>query len=79
MPQLSLYLTDANLEALRARSQEAGVSMSKYANHLIEQDVENAGWPKGFWELYGALGDDELPVPEDALPTDDDELAQLFA
>ena len=79
MPQLSLYITEENLAVLRARSQEAGVSLSKYANRLIEQDAENAGWPKGFWELYGALGEEGLPVPEDAPPSDDAALAQLFA
>lgn len=79
MPQLSLYITDANLEILRARSQEAGISMSRYANRLIEQDAENAGWPKGFWELYGALGDEGLPLPDDPLPADDAEFEQLFA
>ena len=79
MPQLSLYLTDKNLQTLRMRAQDAGVSLSKYANRLIEQDAENAGWPKGFWELYGALGEEGLAIPDDPPPTDDAELESLFA
>ena len=79
MPQLSLCITEANLEALRTRAQEEGVSLSEYVNRLIEQDAENSGWPKGFWELYGALGEDGLAIPDDMPPTDDAEFEQLFA
>lgn len=78
MPQLSLYVTDENMAVLRARSKEAGVSMSKYANRLIEQDAQNTGWPQGFWDLFGAL-DADLEVPADALPADDSQLDRLFA
>ncbi len=78
MPQLSLYVSDENLAVLRARSEKAGMSMSKYASRLIEQDAQNAGWPKGFWELYGALGED-LEIPDDPPPSDDTELEALFA
>ena len=79
MPQLSLYITDENYEVLRARAAEAGLSMSKYANRLIEQDVENAGWPVGFWDLYGTIDDDTFQVPEDPAPADDAEFERLFA
>ena len=78
MPQLSLYVSDENLALLRARSKEAGVSMSKYASRLIEKDAENAGWPQGFWDLYGALGED-LEIPDDPPPSDDAEFERLMA
>ena len=71
MPQLSLYITDDNLEALRARAKASGLSLSKYANRLIEQDVQNGGWPEGFWDLYGAL-DENLEIPDDPPPSDDE-------
>lgn len=79
MPQLSLYITDENLETLRSRSRQEGMSMSKYANRLIEQDASNAGWPRGFWELYGAIDDDSFVVPPDSPPTDDAEFDRMFA
>ena len=71
MPQLSLYITDDNLEALRTRAKASGLSLSKYANRLIEQDVQNGGWPEGFWDLYGAL-DENLEIPDDPPPSDDE-------
>ena len=78
MPQLSLYITDENLAILRARSAEEGVSMSRYANRLIEADARNAGWPRGFWDLFGAL-DDSFELPDDPPPSDDAEFEELFA
>lgn len=78
MPQLSLYVSDENLALLRARAKQTGLSMSKYASRLIEEDAQRAGWPKGFWSLYGALNED-LAVPEDPAPNDDDDFAQMFA
>lgn len=79
MPQLSLYITDDNLETLRTRAKREGVSMSKYVNRLVERDANNAGWPEGFWKLYGAIGENTLTVPPDAPPSDDAELETLFA
>ncbi|MBQ9021375.1 MAG: antitoxin [Eggerthellaceae bacterium] len=79
MPQLSLYISDENLETLRIRSAEEGVSMSKYANSLIAQDASNNGWPAGFWNLYGALDDDSFVIPPDPPATDDAAFEQLFA
>ena len=78
MPQLSLYVTDENLVLLRENSKRAGVSMSKYANRLIEEDAGRRGWPQGFWDLYGAI-DGPFVVPDDPPPSDDAEFEQLFA
>ena len=78
MPQLSLYVTDENLTLLRAQAEGSGLSMSKYVNRLIEQDANRSGWPKGFWDLYGALGED-FEIPDDPPPANDAELEQMFA
>lgn len=78
MPQLSLYITDENLATLKTRAKESGVSMSKYANQLIERDERNAGWPLGFWDLYGTLGED-FAAPDDPPPSDDAQFEALFA
>lgn len=78
MPQLSLYITDANLELLRSRAKASGMSMSKYANRLIELDEQGGGWPQGFWDLYGALAED-FELPDDPPPSDQGEFELLFA
>ena len=78
MPQLSLYVTDENLALLRERSIKAGVSMSKYANRLIEEDARRSGWPQGFWDLYGTI-EGPFVVPDDPKPSDDAEFEHLFA
>ena len=79
MPQLSLYLSDDNLTALRTRAEEEGVSLSKHVSHLIEQDAENHGWPTDFWSLYGAIDDASFTEPPDVPPNDDTEIETLFA
>ena len=79
MPQLSLYITDKNLVTLRNRSAAEGVSMSKYANRLIEQDAQSGGWPAGFWSLYGAIDDDSFVAPPRPLAEDDVEFETLFS
>ena len=78
MPQLSLYISDKNLDTLRKRSSELGLSMSRYANRLIEQDGANSGWRTGFWDLFGAIDDDSFCVPADPPPPDDAEFDALF-
>ena len=78
MPQLSLYVTDGNLALLRERARVSGLSMSKYVNRLIEEDSRQAGWPSGFWGLYGALEEDPA-VPGDPQPSDDADFAKMLA
>lgn len=79
MPQLSLYITDDNLTALRTRADEEGVSLSRHVGRLIEEDALNHGWPQDFWKLYGAIQDESFVAPPDAPPADDAQLEALFA
>lgn len=79
MPQLSLYLTEENLIALRTRAEEEGVSLSKHVSSLIERDALNHGWPEGFWKLYGAIEDESFTVPDDPPPADGELIEALFA
>ena len=79
MPQLSLYISDENLVTLRNRSAEEGLSMSRYANRLIEQDANSGGWPAGFWDLYGAISDESFVAPPHPLAEDDAEFKKLFS
>ena len=79
MPQLSLYITDENLETLRKRAAEEGLSLSKYTNDLIRRDAEGGGWPEGFWDLYGSIDDPLFIAPEDPAPNDDARFEAMFA
>lgn len=63
MPQLSLYLDNPTMDALRIASEREGVSLSKYAGKLIR--VHSQTWPAGFWATYGALEDDSFVVPNE--------------
>ena len=62
MSQLSLYLDDATMEALRSDAGRESVSLSQYARQLIRERAESA-WPAGFWGTYGALSDPTFTVP----------------
>lgn len=79
MPQLSLYVTDKTMDMLREGSRGQGMSISRYANKLIELGREKEasgsnGWPEGYWEsVYGAVKDPTFVAPEDP-PIDFDEL-----
>lgn len=64
MPQLSLYLDDVTMEALRKRASLRGVSLSRYASELVKQDAA-VGWPEGYWDLYGSVDDDAFAESED--------------
>ena len=54
MPQLSLYLDDDTMDILRQDATREGVSLSKHASRVIRENNVSA-WPKGFFDLYGAL------------------------
>lgn len=58
MPQLSLYMNDETMAALRQCAAIEGVSLSNYAATLIRQAADGSAWPAGYWEsVYGCLPD----------------------
>lgn len=78
MAQLSLYMDDASMEALRSDAEAAGKSISSYAREVLEKRHENKrgwvnGWPPGYFDLFGSSPDfpDVIdPVPEPVAPLD---------
>ena len=72
MAQLSLYMDEEAMEALRADAAEAGMSISSYAREVLEGRNERwgsdwvNGWPPGYWDLYGSAPD--FPEVEDYPP-----------
>lgn len=63
MPQLSLYLDEKCMGRLRADAADAGLSLSKYVNRVINERSAAHGWPEGYWDLFGSLEGDSLVVP----------------
>lgn len=74
MAQLCVYLDDTTMARLRADSGEANRSLSRYVSDLINEQREKSAWPEGFWDVYGALGDETFRLPADLAFSDDDAL-----
>ena len=79
MPQLSLYMEDAEMEALRRDAQREGVSISRCAAARIRQHSGDNGWPSGYWEnVYGSLDDPLFAVSDDDLDASLDDTGAWF-
>ena len=73
MAQLSLYLEEEAMTALREDAARSGVSISRYAGEIISARNTVSGWPSGFFDLYGSLTDDiSFDLPEDEFISEDD-------
>ena len=64
MPQVSLYLEQSVLEVARSKARIEKISLSKYVSRTLSKDA-TTGWPKGYWDLFGALTDDSFVRPDD--------------
>ena len=69
MPQVSLYVDDDTMTALRAQAAAEGVSLSKHVARRLarsERSETPSGLPIGWLEsLYGCLADDDSFVLPD--------------
>ena len=67
MPQLSLYMTEDEMDSLRKDAGDAGMSISSFARSILGKRECGNGWPDGYFELYGSCPDidieeqDEIP------------------
>ena len=70
MAQLSLYMDEASMAALRADAAKRGVSISSFARDAPSAHAWENGWPPGYFDLYGSIPD--FPIAEDleAAPVD---------
>jgi len=64
MPQVSLYIENEVLDSARRSARFENISLSKYVSRVLARSMKQ-GWPEGYWELFGALGDDSFVCPED--------------
>jgi len=65
MAQVSLYIEDSKLDALRERAAREGVSLSRYVASQLDANSAQT-WSERFFDLYGALPDIELPTDDPA-------------
>ena len=65
MPQLSLYLDDSTMNALRQDAAREGKTLSKFVSSALRDRERGKGWPEGFFNLYGACNDDTFVEPPD--------------
>lgn len=68
MPQLSLYLDDRTMNALRENAAAEHMSMSKYASRCIAWGNSRSAWPADFWNLYGSIEDETFERPTGLSP-----------
>lgn len=62
MSQLSLYLDDETMDALRDMADAGGKSLSKCAAEII-RNAAVSEWPPGFERLFGSIADETLEAP----------------
>ena len=64
MPQVSLYLEQEVLDIARRNARIENISLSKYVSQTLSNNA-SPEWPQGYWDLFGALGDDSFTRPDD--------------
>lgn len=54
MTQLHCYVPDEIAQQAKLRAEQAGLSLSRYLAELVKRDAQSvAGWPEGYFELFG--------------------------
>ena len=57
-------------DVYKRQATREGVSLSKHASRVIRENNVSA-WPKGFFDLYGALDDETFVAPPELSWEDD--------
>lgn len=63
MPQLSLYLDEAEMDSLRSNAASEGVSLSRYARNALKESERTNAWSSSFLSTFGAVGDETFKAP----------------
>lgn len=54
MAQLHCYVPEEIAQQAQRRAEQAGLSLSRYLAELVKRDAEtHAGWPEGYFDLFG--------------------------
>ena len=62
MSQISLYMDETVMSAVRAEAALQGISLSRFIASLVKDyaKTRSDSWPVGYWEeVYGCIGDAE--------------------
>lgn len=70
MPQLHLYLPEAQAAEIRRRAEARGLSVSRYLSAVVLSSLDG-GWPEGFFErvVGGWQGEPLERPPQGAMET----------
>ena len=62
MSQMTIYLDDASMTAIKQSARRERVSVSSWARRRLSDAVRHA-WPADYFTLFGALRDSDLARP----------------
>ena len=62
MSQMTIYLDDASMTAIKRSARRERVSVSKWARQRLS-DAAHHAWPEDYFSLFGALRDSDLVRP----------------
>ena len=63
MPQLSLYLGEAEMQNLRNSASREGVSLSRYARGVLNKNTQTNSWSSSFLSTFGVIQDETFTAP----------------
>jgi hypothetical protein len=63
MAQLHFYLPDAVADKIKAKAEQAHLSVSKYLAELAKREIDNQ-WPDGYFDNFGKWQGDAAERPE---------------
>ncbi len=70
MPQISLYVTDAEYNRIRECARKIGKSVPKAVISTVMDNIEHS-YSSDFFDLFGAVQDDTFTRPEQGSFEDD--------
>ena len=62
MSQLTIYLDEKSMKAVKAAARREKTSVSHWAREHLTQAARRS-WPAGYFALFGALADSDLERP----------------
>jgi hypothetical protein len=62
MSQMTIYLDEASMRAIKRSAQRERVSVSNWARRRLSEAVRDT-WPEEYFTLFGALRDADLVRP----------------
>jgi len=62
MSQLTIYLDEPSMREIKRSARREHVSVSKWARRRLCEAVRHT-WPSDYFDLFGALGDEDLARP----------------